>query len=218
MLSLTAQIYYASNNSIRTLATVELAKNTRMDSGAQVSKDVQVTIPMDAPRTSLIGVVSETVRLTYYSYDYSYYYPYYGDYSSFGYSYYPYYYYMYPSYGYADMTDESLAPLSYIRATTPEYVSLQSEYQMLQAKLNQTQAENQQLQQTVKSQQDSINEKNSIIADLNQQLASAQSMLTMLEVVAVVLVLVVVATAVYLSRRTTKRAEARTSPAESAEA
>ena len=75
----------------------------------------------------------------------------------------------YASYGYSTTTDDAIAPLSYIKAATPESVALQSENQMIQQQLNQTQAQNQQLRTTIAQQSTTINL-------LGQQLASANSM------------------------------------------
>jgi hypothetical protein len=82
-----------------------------------------------------------------------------------------------PSYLYNASTDSGVAPLSYIKAATPEY-------QVVQQQLSQSQAENQQLKQDLQS---TIAQKNSVIADLNQQLSSAQSTIGTLEFVTAVL-------------------------------
>jgi NADH:ubiquinone oxidoreductase subunit B-like Fe-S oxidoreductase len=76
-----------------------------------------------------------------------------------------YYFAYYPSYSYGTSTDQAIAPLSYIKATTPEFVALQSGYQKLQQQVNQTQSQNRQLQITASQQSAAINQ-------LNQQLAS----------------------------------------------
>ena len=74
----------------------------------------------------------------------------------------------YPSYSYSTTTDQTIAPLSYIDATTPEFVTLQSEYQTLEGQLNETQSQNQQLKNTASQQSSTINQ-------LNQQLAISNS-------------------------------------------
>jgi hypothetical protein len=170
-----------------------------MSKGDQINKDIQTAVPADAPRTALIALVSETATMTYYDYSYYYYPPYYyGNYS--------YYYVYYPSYSYSSVTDDGIAPLSYIKATTPEYVSLQTAYQMLQQKLDPSQAENQQLKQTLDARQATINQLNSDIAALNQKFTSAQGTITLLEVTSIILVGILVTLAVYTFRERNRRA------------
>ena len=197
--SLEVQVYFADGNSLRQLTTATVSKDLYMSRGDQINKDIQTTVPADAPRTSLIALVSETATMTYYDYSYYYYYPpyYYRNYS--------YYYVYYPSYSYSSVTDDGIAPLSYIKATTPEYVSLQTAYQMLQQKLDQTQAENQQLKQTLDARQATINQLNSDIAALNQKFTSAQGTITLLEVTSIILVGILVALAVYTFRERNRR-------------
>jgi len=189
--SLLVQVYYADQNSLRQLTSTTVAQNLWMSKGDQINKDVQVAVPLDAPRTSLIALVSESVKVRYYDYSY-YYYPYWYAYEYDDHSYL--FYYAYPTYYYLTFSDDAIAPLAYIRATTPEYVTLQSQYQQLQQTLNETQAQNQKLQQDLQTAQNLIAQKDSTITDLNKQLASTQSMLTFVEVVAVVLGVAIIAT------------------------
>jgi hypothetical protein len=198
--SLEVQVYFADGNNLRQLTTATVSKDLYMSKGDQINKDIQTAVPADAPRTALIALVSETATMTYYDYSYYYYYPpyYYGNYS--------YYYVYYPSYSYSSVTDDGIAPLSYIKATTPEYVSLQTAYQMLQQKLDQSQAENQQLKETLDARQATINQLNSDIAALNQKFTSAQGTITLLEVTSIILVGILVALAVYTFRERNRRA------------
>ena len=198
--SLEVQVYFADGNNLRQLTTATVSKDLYMSKGDQINKDIQTAVPADAPRTALIALVSETATMTYYDYSYYYYYPpyYYENYS--------YYYVYYPSYSYSSVTDDGIAPLSYIKATTPEYVSLQTAYQMLQQKLDQSQAENQQLKQTLDARQATINQLNSDIAALNQKFTSAQGTITLLEVTSIILVGILVALAVYAFRERNRRA------------
>ena len=197
--SLEVQVYFADGNNLRQLTTATVSKDLYMSKGDQINKDIQTAVPADAPRTALIALVSETATMTYYDYSYYYYPPYYyGNYS--------YYYVYYPSYSYSSVTDDGIAPLSYIKATTPEYVSLQTAYQMLQQKLDQSQAENQQLKQTLDARQATINQLNSDIAALNQKFTSAQGTITLLEVTSIILVGILVALAVYAFRERNRRA------------
>jgi hypothetical protein len=192
--SLIVQVYLADQSNLRQLVSATVAQNLWITGGNQINKDIQATVPLDAPRTSLIAQVSEKVRTTYY--DYSYYYPFwYGSYDHDNYSY-PYYYFIYPSYYYVTTSDDAVAPLSYVKATTPEYVALQSQYQQLQQTLNQTLAQNQQLQQNLQSAQATISQKDSMISDLNGQLASTRNTITLLEIIAVILAVVTAALAI----------------------
>jgi predicted PurR-regulated permease PerM len=193
--SLVIQVYLANSSSLRQLTSTTVAQDLSMSSGAQISKDIQVPVPLDAPRTSLVAVVSESVRMTYYYY--SYWYPYWYPYDNYSWPYF----YAYPSYYYRTLSDDAIAPLTYVKATTPEYVALQSQYQQLQQTLNQTQAQNQQLQHDLQNAQNAIAQRDSTIAGLNKQLSSLQGTLTVLEAVAVILAVAIVALAVMYFRR-----------------
>lgn len=229
--SLTAQIFYADGNSLHQLASASIGNNYSMGSGGSLSKQIQFAVPQSAPRTSLVASLSENVQSTSYSSYYGYYgYPayytsYYNSSSSNCYSYPDWYdYYGYctyygsayaiPSYPYSTATDAGVAPLSYIKATTPEYVSLQSEYQMVQQQLTQSQAQNQQLKQNLQDAQNTIAQRDTTIANLNQQLSSTQNTIRTLEaVVAVLAVLVIGVFVAYLSKgkgRTQPRAKGDT--------
>lgn len=204
--SLSVQVFLADQNNLKQLVSATIAQNLWMVSGNQINKDIQVTVPIDAARTSLIALVSENVRMTYYDYSY-FYYPFWSyayDYDN--YSYYPFYYYIYPSYYYATTSDDAVASLSYVKATTPEYKALQSQYQQLQQKLNDTEAQNQKLQQDLQTAQGTITEKDSMIADLNRQLASARSATTLLEIIAMILAVVAIVLAGLHFRPTKGRA------------
>jgi hypothetical protein len=188
------QIYYANGSDLRQLTTATISNN--MYSGNSMTKQIQFSIPQDAPRTFLVAVLTEKVQTYYTSY---YYYPTAHNYSSpYCYSYpysgydchYDYTYYGY-SYAYAT-TDSGVAPLSYIKATTPEYTSLQTQYQSIQSQyqtlqqqyqalqqqMAQSQAQNQQLNQALQS---TNVQKDTAIANLNQQLNTTQGTTTTLE-------------------------------------
>ena len=199
--SLTVQVYLTDQNNLRQLLSTTVAQNTMMPSGNQINKQIQVTVPSDAPRTSLVALVTESVSMTSYSYpyvNYPYSNGYWGGYGMtfygnsngnwYGYGSYPYYYYSYPSYNSQSSSDNAIAPLSYVQATTPEYVTLQSQYQQLQA-------QNQQLQQQLQASQNSTAQKESTISSLNNQLSSAQGTTTLVEIVAVILAIAAVAVA-----------------------
>lgn len=227
--SLAAQIFYADGSSLHQLASATISNSNYMNSGNSLTKQIQFTVPQDAPRTSLIAGLTENVRRFSYSYYYSpfyynysspycYYYPdyyyYYNGYCGYYYNYNYAYGYAYPSYSYNTVTDSGVAPLSYIKATTPEYVSLQSQYQMVQQQLTQSQAENQQLKQNLQDAQNTIAERNATIANLNQQLNSSQSMSGTLEATTAGLAIIAIVLgvfAVYLHRgRSRAQAAAKT--------
>jgi hypothetical protein len=164
--NLTATVYYADATGLHLIATETLANSSMNGYGfygtGSFNTTFTVSVPQSAPRTSLFAVFSETVKLSYYALYYSYA-PYYG------YGWYPNLRYgFYPHYSFETRTDDAVAPLSYIEATTPEYVSLQSAYQTLQRQLNETQSKESQLQST-------IVEENATINQLNQQLASVKA-------------------------------------------
>ena len=166
LLSLTATVYYADAAGLHLVAVQSLVGNSSSGYGfygaGSFNKTFTSSVPPNAPRTSLVAVFSETVQFNYYALYYGYI-PYYGHgwlaQACLG----P------PHYSYGARTDDAIAPLSYIEATTPEYVSLQSSYQALQRELNQTQVKQGQLQSTVIQENATINQ-------LNQQLASANRM------------------------------------------
>jgi len=212
--TLTATIYYIDETGLHQLTSQTLANNSKMNSygysysytTSSFSKSFQVTVPQDAPRTSLVASFSETAQSNnynnnYYGYPYYYYYeyPYNNSYScsywycEYSYTYPAYYYAYYPSYS-STSTDSAIAPLSYIKASTPEYATLQSQYQSLQQQLQQTQAQNQQLQSTVSQQSTTINQ-------LNQQIASSNSNTQTYQVLAVGLGILAAALAVFATFR-----------------
>jgi exonuclease VII large subunit len=193
--TLTVQIFYSDGGALHQVASAT-ANSNYMDSGGSLSKTIHITIPQDAPRTSLVASLTENVQSTYYAYSYAFY-PmnynysssncYYYDYGycnyNYGYPYYPYYY-AYPSDSYSTITDSGVAPLSYIKAPTPEYTALQSQYQSLQQQLQQSQAQYQQLQQNLQNSQNTIAQQNATIANLNQQLSSSKQTTGTFEVAA----------------------------------
>lgn len=185
--TLAATIYYGDTSGLHTIITQTIVSNPVNGYGTystgSFNKSFTVNVPQNAPRTSLVAIFSETIQSNNYNY---YNYP-----SYFGYLYNgnPLFYSYYPSY--STTTDDAIAPLSYIKATTPEYVALQSEYQMLQQQLNQTQAQNQQLQTTISQQSSTINL-------LGQQLASANSTSQTYQDIALVAIIIAIALAAFV--------------------
>jgi len=214
LISLTMQLYLADQNNLRQLLSTTVAQNTIMVSGNQINKAIQVTVPSDATRTSLVAQITESVGANPYPYNlytypsfncigtvcaigsYPYYYyssPSYSPYYSSSAPAYPYSYSSYQTYyqlqtNYQPSSDDAVAALSYVLAPTPEYVALQSQYQQLQT-------QNQLLRQQVEALQNSTAQKDSTISSLNNQLSSAQGTTTLLGIVAIVLAIAVVALA-----------------------
>lgn len=210
--TLTATIYYVDEAGLHQITTQTLADNSKVNSygygysyshaTSSFSKSFQVTVPQNAPRTSLMAVFSETAQSSYYNnyYGYPYYYYWYGYpydnysydcgyyYCEYSYSY-PFYLAYYPSYS-STSTDSAIAPLSYIKANTPEYEVLQSQYASLQQQLQQSQAQNQQLQGTVSQQNATINQ-------LSQQLASSNKNTQNYQALAIALAIVVALLAIF---------------------
>jgi len=218
--NLTATIYYADSSGLHQLATWVLASNAISSYGyygsvptSSFSKNFTITVPKDAPRTSLEALFSEATQYNNYPY-------YYGPVSwstvtigdpVFS-SYYPAAFLFSSSSLFLPASiDQVLAPLSYIKATTPEYVALQSQYHILQQELNQTRSQNQQLQTT-------ITQQSTMISQLNQQLTAANETAQTYEAAATILLIITVgllAFLVYQMRKRLKTKEtANTKPAE----
>jgi cell division protein FtsB len=150
--SLNIQVYFAEpgSTSLRQLTSATVAQNLLLATGGQISKGIQVSVPQDAPRTSLIALVSESETIV----------------NNVAES---------PALlqatpVYITVSDNAVTPLTLIEAATPEYVALQSQYRQLQQTLNQTQAQNRKLQQDLQSAKDAIAQKDLTIADLNMDL------------------------------------------------
>lgn len=195
--SLTATIYYGDSSGLHQITSETLVSNTAniyayygQPTTGSFSKSFTVNVPLGVPRTSLIAVFSETTQYNYYySGQYPFSYWYFGN---------PVFYSFYPSS--STTTDQAISPLSYVNATTPEYVALQTEYRMVQQQLNQTQSQNQQMQTT-------ITQQSATISQLNQQLASASTTAQTYEGVAAVFVIIAIALAafsIYQMRKKTK--------------
>jgi hypothetical protein len=216
--SLTAQILYTTGADLHQLASATVSNNY-MAAGNSLTKQIQFTVPQNASRTSLIAVLTEkaqTIGMSYY-----YYYPEYNNYSSpycytdpyYGYDCYynsSIFSYYYPSYTSTTTTDSAVAPFSYIKATTPEYVTLQSQDQALQQQLNQSKSQNQQLNQNLENAQATIAQRDATIASLKQQMNSTQSTNTTVEVVAAVLGVFAIVFAGVAAREHRGKSEPRT--------
>ena len=178
LVSLDMRASLVQGNSLQDVTSVTIVSNQNIAAGNTFTKNIQVSIPQDAPRTSLFAAFTESAQISYVNaYSYSYYnYPY-----DYGCSYYTYAnynnmqsdcYYPYnsyssnPSYSYYTTTDTGISPLSYINATTPEYTSLFSQYQSAQQQVSQSQSQNQNLQQQINQ----LTQQNAQLQSQNQQL------------------------------------------------
>ncbi|HKM50628.1 MAG TPA: hypothetical protein VJZ75_05560 [Candidatus Bathyarchaeia archaeon] len=184
--SLTMQVYYVDPQlGLRQVASAIVAQGLSMANGGQLNKAVQVTIPTDAPRTSLIARVAENVTLTVFIV--------YNNGPSTQAA--PY---------YSATSDDAIAPLTYIMSPTPEYVALQSQYQTLESQyqqvrqgLNQSLVQNVKLQQAAQSEQAAQSQMAGLIAHL-------QGMVMLLESASAILGVAFVALAVVCLRRVRK--------------
>lgn len=189
--NLNLQVYVANPNDLLQLANVTVANDLQMSIGGQINKNIQVTVPSDAQRTSLLAKLSETVDMTVFI-------VYHNAEAA------PY---------YSTISDDAIAPLTYIMATTPEYSALQAQFQALQSNfnsvqqtLNQTQAQNHQLQTTIAQQ-------NATMSQLNQQLATAittDQIYAAFVIVEGVFVIIAVAVAAFSFFRARKKAKLST--------
>ena len=152
--NLMLEVYVADPNTLnlRELTSATVAQSLQMSNGGQINKAIQVAIPADAPRTSLIARVSENVTLTIFI--------------------------VYINsnpavqaapYNTASF-DDAITPLTYIAATTPEYVALQSQYQALQTKNDQIQQGLTESLSHIVSLQGFISQQNATINQLNAAL------------------------------------------------
>jgi len=176
-------------------------------------KSFTVNVPDNATATSLVAIFSETVMPKYQGWNpaypndqyyqshynnptsypyYSYYpyslmypylpaYPYYPPYTTYTTPPYPAY---SPSNGYG--SDQAVASLSYVNATAPESVTLQSANQVLQQQINQTQAQNQQLQAKLSQQNSTLSQLNEQLTGINQTVETYQALSVVFAIVVVV--------------------------------
>lgn len=209
--NLTATIYYADVAGLHLISTQTIVTDSANSYAPYATgsfvRNFTVSVPQNAPRTSLVAVFSETVHSAYY-YGYPCVIDVFLGYCTFQYGW-------YTSYPYRTTIDDAIAPLSYIEATTPEYVSLQSTYQMVQQQLNQTQLQLKQSQTQNQQLQNVISQQNATINKLNQQLASANGMAQTYQLVALglgILAAVLAVFAVYESRTRQKKERTAEAP------
>lgn len=184
--SLTMQIYIANPNSLEQIASVTVAQNVSMVRGGQFNKNVQLTVPQDAQRTSMIARVSENVIETIFIV--------YNNVEAAPYE--------------SATSDDALTPLSYITATTPEYVALQAQYQTLQSQLEQVQQTLNQTKTQLSQQKTLLSAKNATINQLNEQMTYASESIETYQGISLVLGFVTAALAILcVSQRATRPRE-----------
>jgi flagellar basal body-associated protein FliL len=213
--SLTATVYYADETGLHQLVSQTLTGSTGTNTNSYYysspynlgvfSKSIQFNVPSNAPRTSLLAVFSETAQSGYGAYAYS---PFYGCGVYFcSYYSYPSYYSNYSPYTYGSVSDSGIAPLSYVKAGSPEYAALQTQYQALEQQLNQTETQNRQLRSTIGEQSATINQ-------LNQQLTAVNGSVEIYQFAVLglgILVIVLAALMVFRGGKASKPAEQETS-------
>ena len=147
--SLTMQVYVANQDNLLQVASVTLAQDLSMLPGSQINKNIQVTIPQYVARTSMIATVFENVTMQVFII--------YGQFSI----------HVQPAPYATASSDSAITPLTYINATTPEYVTLQNQYQALQSQFKQVQ---QTLNQTQTQLTGKVSQQSGTINELNNQL------------------------------------------------
>jgi uncharacterized membrane protein YidH (DUF202 family) len=123
--------------------------------GNQINKNIQVTIPQNAARTSMIATVAENVTMHVFII--------YGQYSINS---------SVKLQGAPDVTsssDEAITPLTYIMATTPEYTTLQNQFQALQSQYTQGQQTLAQTRAQLETEEVQLSQRNATIIQLNKQ-------------------------------------------------
>ncbi len=128
---LTIHVYaYAGHGEQRTILVDTIAEDGRVKNGETFHRSYTATLPTDIPRSPLMATVHETARTyrTAYTSYYTWWYPPYWNYSWTGWPYWgvPYRY-TYSS----EQTTFTSVPLTYVKATTPEYEKLRSDYDLL---------------------------------------------------------------------------------------
>jgi len=188
---------YSLSGEPRLIATISVVKQTSVVSGNSFQNYAAVSIPSDAPRSFLMAVASESVRTYSYSYSYSYYsYPYYWygvNPTRYWWSWYPVYY----SYRtYVDTVDKETGPLTYVLATTPEYIQLKADYDKLNTDYNKLSSD----YSTLNSRYTKLNEEHQRSLSENENLAQALA-ITRIALCSFVVAVGVIAALMYLQKK-----------------
>lgn len=141
--SLSIEVLMYVNRQLAKATSATILTDKQVHSGNTWQNTLAATIPQNADRSVMVGIITETWEDTssyYGSYGYLPYYPYY--YPSYPYNFTMYYVYE-PSYVTVEKSSQQTLPLTYVLATTPEYEqllvqhkALRQEYDSLFAKDN----------------------------------------------------------------------------------
>jgi hypothetical protein len=141
--NLSIEVFAYVNRQLVKATSATILTNRQVHSGNTWQNTLTVTIPPNADRSVMVGIITEASEDTssyYGSYGYLPYYPYY--YPSYPYNFTMYYVYE-PSYVTVEKSSQQTLPLTYVLATTPEYeqllaqhTALRQEYDSLLAKHN----------------------------------------------------------------------------------
>lgn len=186
---------YSTTGEPRSIGITSLAKQASVASGNSFQKSAAYTIPTDAPRSFLMAVASETVRIYSYTYSYYYAYPYWWWYNTTRY-----WWWWYPVYyswrTYMDTVDRETGPLTYVLATTPEYTQLKAEYDKLTSDYNKLSSD----YSTLSTRYNRLNEEHQRLVAENETLTQTLA-LTRVAAYCLVVALVVFAVLVYLQKK-----------------
>ena len=129
--NLSIEVYAYVNRQLAKATSATVLTNRQVHSGNTWQTTLSATIPPNADRSVMLGLVTETweeVSSYYDSYGYLPYYPYY--YPSYPYNSTVYYVYE-PSYVTVQKSSQQTLPLTYVLATTPEYEQMSAQYKAL---------------------------------------------------------------------------------------
>lgn len=189
---------YSTTGDPRSIGSTSIAKQVSVASGNSFQKSAAYTIPTDAPRSFLMAVASETVRT--YSYTYSYYYSYYSYWWLYNTS--RYWWWWYPVYyswrTYMDTVDKETGPLTYVLATTPEYIQLKADYDKLTSDYNKLSSD----YSTLNTRYSRLNEEHQKLLTENENLTQTLAV-TRVAVYCLVVGISVVAVLLYLQKKGT---------------
>jgi len=129
--NLSIEVLTYVNRQLAKATSATVLTNRQVHSGNTWQTTLTVTIPPNADRSVVVGIVTETweeMSSYYDSYSYLPYYPYY--YPSYPYNFTMYYVYE-PSYVTVQKSSQQTLPLTYVLATTPEYEQLYAQHKAL---------------------------------------------------------------------------------------
>jgi len=172
---LLVQIYsYDEAGNFKLVFSGSLVSKQRMRKDDFFQKDVSLTLPADAPRSALVAVASERVKVATAAYYPTPYWWWYWNYSYPWWSY-PFWIEAYPVASYSsEKADSTILPLTYVLSSTPEYLDLQGRYAELDAKYQRLTSEYSDLT----ARYGSLEREHQSTVSQNQQLEAEVNMLT----------------------------------------